>query len=458
MSLVSPSLDPSNSDLSQLFGTDGIRGRVGEYPITPEMCLHIARVVGHVVRKQGGRTVLIGKDTRISGYMLESVLEAGFIASGVNVGLLGVMPTPGVALATRETSADLGVAISASHNPFYDNGIKFFDQNGLKLSDEIEAEIVSQMKESFDIVEPDDLGKATRPRIARQKYFDFCRNSVNGGSIDLKGLRIVLDCAHGATYAIAPAVFEQLGAEIHTIGTSPDGKNINLNCGSTNPESVQREVVRVKADLGIALDGDGDRVLLVDRYGNLLDGDHILYALAKWNHLKVKPIGGVVGTVMSNFGLEIALRDLGIPFQRTDVGDRNVQAKMIELGWKLGGETSGHILCHDLTPTGDGIVSALQLLLACQHCGWTLDEIVRDLNLYPQVQVNVDVANPRKSQACEAAQGVVAQLGATVREAHRIVVRPSGTEPVVRVMVEGEDPSSAAEIAQNCARAISHAG
>ena len=440
----------------KLFGTDGIRGRVGRYPITPETCLQIAWVVGRVVRERGGKSVLIGKDTRTSGYMVESVLQAGFIASGVDVGLLGVMPTPGVAFLTRSMEADLGIAISASHNPFQDNGLKFFDHAGLKLSDETEAHIEQLMECPLQTEDAGTLGKAVRPDLAHRHYVDFCKDSVDG-ELDIKGLRIVLDCAHGATYAIAPLVFEELGAEVFSIGTTPDGRNINRDCGTTHPKSLIQAVVDRGADLGIAFDGDGDRVAMVDSSGQLLNGDHILYCLAKSRQKKNQNFGGVVGTVMTNLGLEVAFGELGIPFVRADVGDRHVREKMTEHGWGLGGETSGHIMCHGDTTTGDGIISALQMLVSCQQNGWSLSDVVSDLNLYPQVLVNVDVADKLKTAACRVADSAVARLTPAVRDTLRIVVRPSGTEPVIRVMVEGEDSKLVSKVANQCAQAIGQA-
>ncbi|MYD79312.1 MAG: phosphoglucosamine mutase [Gammaproteobacteria bacterium] len=454
MTSAPPSSERSDSEYCNLFGTDGIRGRVGQYPVTPETCLQIAWLVGQFIKEQGGRRVLIGKDTRISGYLLESVLEAGFISAGIDVGLLGVMPTPGVAFLTRSMDADLGVAISASHNPYQDNGFKFFDHEGLKLSDSTEAQIERMMGRELETVDASELGKASRPRTARDEYISFCIESVRG-RLDINGVQIVLDCAHGAMYSIAPEVFGELGAKVETIGTEPDGLNINHNCGSTHAERLRKEVVSRGAALGIAFDGDGDRVVLVDETGELLDGDHILYCLAKARQLAKSDFGGVVGTVMTNLGLEIALDELGIPFYRADVGDRNVHNKMSELGWRLGGENSGHIVCQQETTTGDGIVSALQVLLACQKNGWSLRDIVHDLKLFPQKLVNVSVVDSLKAAACSAVNRALALLAPSDLDRHRIVVRPSGTESVVRVLVEGENPGSVDRIAQHCARAIS---
>lgn len=454
MTSAPPSSEHSESEYCNLFGTDGIRGRVGQFPVTPETCLQIAWLVGRIIKEQGGRRVLIGKDTRISGYLLESVLEAGFISAGIDVGLLGVMPTPGVAFLTRSMDADLGVAISASHNPYQDNGIKFFDHEGLKLSDSTEAQIERMMGGDLETVDASELGKASRPETAREEYVSFCTESVRG-KLDLNGAHIVLDCAHGAMYSIAPEVFRELGANVETIGAQPDGKNINHNCGSTHSERLQQEVSSRGATIGIAFDGDGDRVVLVDEKGELLDGDHILYCLAKARQLAKSDFGGVVGTVMTNFGLEVALKELGISFYRADVGDRNVYKKMTELGWQLGGENSGHIVCHQETTTGDGIVSALQVLLACQEHGWSLRDIVRDLKLFPQKLVNVSVVDSLKVAACSAVNRALALLTPSELDRHRIVVRPSGTESVVRVLVEGENPGSVDRIARHCAQAIS---
>lgn len=448
-----PHKEPSDSEDCSLFGTDGIRGRVGQYPITPETCLQIARVAGRIIRDRGGNRVLIGKDTRISGYLLESVLEAGFIASGIDVSLLGVMPTPGVAYLTRSLGADLGIAISASHNPYQDNGFKFFDHDGLKLSDSTESQIEHLLTEDQVMVQAGMLGKASRPTVSRRSYVEFCMESA-GRKLKIDGVSMVLDCANGANYSIAPVVFRELGASVETIGTEPNGKNINHRCGSTFPETLRGEVTRRNASLGIAFDGDGDRVVMVDENGDLLDGDHILYCLAKARNLSNIDFGGVVGTVMSNLGLETALEKLGISFCRADVGDREVHNKMSELGWKLGGENSGHIVCHQETTTGDGIISALQVLLACQDHGWSLTDIVRDLQLFPRKLVNVNVGDSRKTAACAAVNGALANLKPADLDRHRIVVRPSGTEPVVRVLVEGEDSSSVDRIARHCAQAI----
>ncbi|MCY3885031.1 MAG: phosphoglucosamine mutase [Gammaproteobacteria bacterium] len=447
------STDHSDSVHRKLFGTDGIRGQVGQFPITPETCLKIAQITGRIVKERGGKEVLIGKDTRISGYLLESILQGGFIASGINVGLLGVIPTPAIAYLTRTMGADLGIAISASHNPYHDNGIKFFDQDGLKLPDSTEAQIELMMRSGLSTVQGSELGKASRPGSARNDYVNFCIDSVRG-ELDLRDLHIVLDCAHGATYSIAPQVFATLGAKVETIGSDPNGININHRCGSTDCNSLQREVTRLRADLGIAFDGDGDRVVMVDKKGELLDGDHILYCLARAQRLSHGDFGGVVGTVMTNRGLETALNELDIPFCRSDVGDRNVQNKMTELGWSLGGENSGHIVCHQETTTGDGIVSALQVLLACQENRWNLSDIVRELRLFPQKLVNVGVKDSLKSAACSAVDGVLSRLTPAELDRHRIVVRPSGTESVVRVLVEGQDPESVDRIAESCAQAI----
>lgn len=453
MTSTPPSTDHSDSVHRNLFGTDGIRGRVGQFPITPDACLQIGWITGRIVKERGGNQVLIGKDTRISGYLLESVLQAGFISSGINVSLLGVIPTPGVAYLTRSMGADLGIAISASHNPYRDNGIKFFDQSGLKLPDSTEAQIERMMGSDVKTVQGSELGKASRPKSAREAYVDFCIDSVRG-DLDIRGLHIVLDCAHGASYAIAPQVFTALGAKVESIGSDPNGININHQCGSTYCENLQREVTLRSADLGIAFDGDGDRVVMVDKRGELLDGDHILYCLARAKHRSGTDFGGVVGTVMTNLGLETALNELEIPFCRSDVGDRNVHNKMTELGWNLGGENSGHIVCHQETTTGDGIISALQVLLACQENGWTLSDIVRELRLFPQKLVNVGVEDSLKSAACSAVDRVLSRLAPSDLDRHRIVVRPSGTESVVRVMVEGEDPESVDRIAKSCAHAI----
>ncbi len=431
----------------QYFGTDGIRGRVGTAPITPDFCLQLGWAAGRVFANGGRRRILIGKDTRISGYMLESVLEAGLASAGVDVRLLGPMPTPAVAYLTRTLRADAGIVISASHNPFYDNGIKFFDSSGNKLADEMELAIEAELAKPLRCVESERIGKAKRIEDARGRYIEFCKATVDRG-FRLSGLKIVLDCAHGATYDVAPGVFAELGADISTIGTDPDGFNINADCGSTHPQQLQAAVLAAGADLGIAFDGDGDRVLLVDETGAVLDGDELLFIIARHRAAQGSLQGGVVGTLMSNLGLEQALVRLGVPFSRARVGDRYVLEALRAQGWWLGGESSGHIVCLDLNTTGDGIVSALQVLLALQASGQPLSVLRQGMTKLPQTMINVAAPRPAQlvgqpvvSQALAAAEADLAGKG-------RVLLRPSGTEPLVRVMVEGEDAAQVAAVAR----------
>ncbi len=418
------------------FGTDGIRGRVGDAPITPDFVMRLGFAAGKVFASQGKRRILIGKDTRISGYMFESALEAGLSAAGVDIGLLGPMPTPGIAYLTRTFHADAGIVISASHNPYYDNGIKFFSAEGTKLDDETEAAIEELLDQPMEIVASDRLGKAKRIEDAAGRYIEFCKSTVFG--LSLKGMRIVLDCAHGATYQIAPAVFSELGAEVFTIGNKPDGLNINEQVGSTSPKALQQKVVELEADLGIAFDGDGDRVVMVDKNGELVDGDELIFMIARHQHTLDQLQGGVVGTLMSNMGMELALKDLGIPFARANVGDRYVMQMLQESNWAVGGENSGHILCLNATTTGDGIVAALQVLKALAENGQKLHEYKLGMSKFPQIMKNVRVTdksivtNGDIQQAVKQAEDEFAGRG-------RVLLRPSGTEPVVRVMAEGED-------------------
>ncbi len=418
------------------FGTDGIRGRVGDAPITPDFVMRLGFAAGKVFASQGKRRILIGKDTRISGYMFESALEAGLSAAGVDIGLLGPMPTPGIAYLTRTFHADAGIVISASHNPYYDNGIKFFSAEGTKLDDETEAAIEELLDQPMEIVASDRLGKAKRIEDAAGRYIEFCKSTVFG--LSLKGMRIVLDCAHGATYQIAPAVFSELGAEVFTIGNKPDGLNINEQVGSTSPKALQQKVVELEADLGIAFDGDGDRVVMVDKNGELVDGDELIFMIARHQHTLDQLQGGVVGTLMSNMGMELALKDLGIPFARANVGDRYVMQMLQESNWAVGGENSGHILCLNATTTGDGIVAALQVLKALAENGQKLHEYKLGMSKFPQIMKNVRVTdksivtNGAIQQAVKQAEDEFAGRG-------RVLLRPSGTEPVVRVMAEGED-------------------
>jgi len=436
------------------FGTDGIRGLVGEFPITPEFVMKLGWAAGKVFASQGKRRILIGKDTRISGYMFESALEAGLSSAGVDVGLLGPMPTPGIAYLTRTFHADAGIVISASHNPYYDNGIKFFSAEGTKLDDEVEKQIEALLDSPMDTVASDKLGKANRIVDAAGRYIEFCKSTVFG--LSLKGMRIVLDCAHGATYQIAPAVFTELGADVVTIGNRPDGLNINQNVGSTSPKELQKEVLAMRADLGIAFDGDGDRVVMVDHKGELVDGDELIYMIARSQKDQGILQGGVVGTLMSNMGMEVALKDLGIGFDRAKVGDRYVMQKLAEHGWALGGEGSGHILCLNATTTGDGIVSALQVVKALVDHSQTLHEFKQGMSKFPQIMKNVKVTD--KSIVDQA--DILAAVDKAEKEFNgrgRVLLRPSGTEPVVRVMAEGEDEALVAKIVDELVEIVSNA-
>jgi len=436
------------------FGTDGIRGRVGDFPITPEFVMKLGFAAGKVFASQGKRRILIGKDTRISGYMFESALEAGLSAAGVDIGLLGPMPTPGIAYLTRTFHADAGIVISASHNPYFDNGIKFFSAEGTKLDDETESAIEELLDQPMDIVASDRLGKAKRIEDAAGRYVEFCKSTVFG--LSLKGMRIVLDCAHGATYQIAPLVFTELGAEVFVMGNEPDGLNINEQVGSTSPKALQAKVVELEADLGVAFDGDGDRVVMVDKNGDLVDGDEIIYMIARHQHATDQLQGGVVGTLMSNMGMELALKDLEIPFVRANVGDRYVMQQLLEHNWALGGENSGHILCLDVTTTGDGIVAALQVLKALSENGQKLHEYKSGMTLLPQIMKNVKVAD-KSVVSNKQVQQAVAQAEAEFAGRGRVLLRPSGTEPVVRVMAEGEDTQLVNEIVDRLVEVVGQA-
>jgi phosphoglucosamine mutase len=419
------------------FGTDGVRGKVGEHPMTVDFALHLASAAARVLAPDGG-TVLIGKDTRLSGYMFESALEAGFVAAGVDVMLIGPLPTPGIAYLTTRFDCDFGVVISASHNLYDDNGIKFFDGSGAKLSDELEESIESELAQPPLTRTSRSLGRATRVDRSRTVYQEFCASTMPAG-VDLAGLKIVVDCANGASYKVAPRILADLGAEIVPIGCSPNGRNINDGCGSTAPDLLQLTVPGVRANVGIALDGDGDRLVMVDHLGRIVDGDQLLYVIARALKQAGTLRGPVVGTVMSNFGLEVGLRASGIEFRRASVGDRYVLAMLRELQGMLGGETSGHILCLDKTTTGDGLVCALQVLAVMQQNGRPLAELASGMQKYPQVLLNVKVARRFDPAAVPAVQEVMARIERTMGGEGRVVLRPSGTEPVIRVMVEGRD-------------------
>jgi phosphoglucosamine mutase len=439
----------------QFFGTDGVRGRVGQSPMTVDFALRLASAAARVLAPNGG-TALVGKDTRLSGYMFEAALEAGFVAAGVNVNLMGPLPTPGIAYLTQKFGCSFGVVISASHNLYEDNGIKFFDANGSKLSDELEAEIERYLDQPAITHESTQLGRAVRMDRSRVVYQEFCASTMPAG-MDLSGLKIVVDCANGATYKVAPRVLADLGAEIVPIGCSPNGRNINLGCGSTAPELLQLTVPGVRAHVGIALDGDGDRLVMVDHLGRIVDGDQLLYVIARDRQLTGGIPGPVVGTVMSNLGLEEAFRTENIPFIRAKVGDRYVLAMLKEHGGVLGGETSGHLLCLDKTTTGDGLVSALQVLAVIKRTGRPLAELAAGMRQYPQVMVNVRLRerfDPAKSPAI---QDAVRRVESTLGAHGRVVLRASGTEPVVRVMVEGREEGEVTRLANELAETVKQA-
>ncbi|MBS0364233.1 MAG: phosphoglucosamine mutase [Proteobacteria bacterium] len=433
------------------FGTDGVRGRVGEHPMTVDFALRLASAAARVLAPEGG-TVLIGKDTRLSGYMFESALEAGFVAAGVDVMLIGPLPTPGIAYMTRRFSCDFGVVISASHNLYDDNGIKFFDRSGGKLSDELEERIEAQLEAPPLTRASRSLGRATRADRSRTHYQEFCASTVGGE--DLSGLKVVIDCANGAAYKVGPRILADLGAEIVPIGCSPNGRNINDGCGSTVPDLLQLTVPGVRANVGVALDGDGDRVVLVDHLGRIVDGDQILYVMARALQERNELRGPVVGTVMSNLGLEVALRSAGIEFRRAAVGDRYVLATLRETGGILGGETSGHILCLDKTTTGDGLVSALQVLSVVKRTGRSLAELASGMRKFPQVLLNVKVARRFDPAQVPAVQAAVERIEKRMAGEGRVVLRPSGTEPVIRVMVEGRDEAPTRAAATELAEVV----
>ncbi len=441
------------------FGTDGIRGRVGEDKITPEFIMRLGYAAGKVLTAlesnmaKGARpAVLIGKDTRISGYMLEAALEAGLSAAGVDVLLTGPMPTPAVAYLTRALRAQAGIVISASHNPYYDNGIKFFSSIGEKLGDEVEFAIEAELDKPMQVMESDQLGKARRIDDAAGRYVEFCKSTLPN-YLDLRGLKVVVDCAHGATYHVAPDVFHELGAEVVAIGDQPDGLNINKDVGSTHPELLQKTVLQEKADLGIAIDGDGDRVLMVDAKGELLDGDQLLYIIALDLYAKGKLKGGVAGTLMTNLALEQALQKLQIPFERANVGDRYVLELMRKRNWILGGENSGHILTLDKHSSGDAIIAALQVLKAMRLSGKTLAELAQELQLFPQVLINVTIKEKFDLDNTEI-KAAVQHAEAELKESGRVLLRASGTEPKVRVMVEGQNQTQIQALAESIAREV----
>ncbi|OOH87212.1 phosphoglucosamine mutase [Pasteurellaceae bacterium 15-036681] len=431
------------------FGTDGVRGKVGQYPITPDFALKLGWAAGKVLATQGSKKVLIGKDTRISGYMLESALEAGLAAAGLSAAFTGPMPTPAIAYLTRTFRAEAGIVISASHNPYYDNGIKFFSASGEKLPDEVEEAIEAMLDQPMDCVESAELGRASRISDAAGRYIEFCKSTFPS-ELSLEGYKIVVDCAHGATYHIAPNVMRELGADVIEIGTRPDGLNINEKCGATDIKALQQVVVEVGADVGLAYDGDGDRLIMVDHLGNKVDGDQILFILAREALRAGKLQGGVVGTLMSNMSLEIALKDLAIPFVRANVGDRYVLEQLKEKGWKLGGENSGHIIVLDKNTTGDGIVASLEVLAAMAKHKLSLNELAKAVPLFPQVLLNVRFADGENPLNSDEVKAVAADVEKRLVGKGRILLRKSGTEPLIRVMVECEDGA----LAQACAEEI----
>ena len=437
------------------FGTDGIRGKVGEFPITPDFMLKLGWACGRVFdrefNREGGCLVMIGKDTRVSGYMFESALEAGLVSAGVNVKLRGPMPTPAIAHMTRKHNAEAGIVISASHNPFFDNGIKFFGADGSKLSDEIEHAIEAELELPLTTVPSRQIGKVVRVEDAAGRYIEFCKSTVPE-DFSLRGLRIAVDCAHGATYHIAPGVLSELGAEVIAMGTRPDGFNINEGVGSTDMAALSELVRREGADIGIAFDGDGDRVLMTDEKGEVIDGDELVYIIAMHRLATGRNDAGVVGTLMSNLGLELALRKAGLQFERAQVGDRYVKAAMEANGWHLGGESSGHIICSDVTTTGDGIVAALQVLVALQAAKGNLAALRAGITMYPQTMINVVVGGRVNLADYPALGPAVAAMEQRLGAEGRVLLRPSGTEPKVRVMIEGRCPD---QVPQLCAELAS---
>ena len=434
------------------FGTDGIRGLVGTDPMTADFALRLAFASARVLAPDGG-SLLIGKDTRVSGYMFEAALEAGFVGSGVDVLLTGPLPTPGIAYLTKQLGADFGIVISGSHNPYYDNGIKFFDSEGEKLSDEIETCIENQLEDQPKTRESKALGKTTHIGSARTDYQEFCKAIIPDG-IDLSNLKIVVDTSHGAAYKVAPRVISELGAEVIPVGCSPNGLNINDGCGSTRPDLLKLTVKGVCADVGIALDGDGDRVIMVDEDGDLVDGDQLLYVLAVAHAEQQTLEGPIVGTVMSNLGLELALKDMGIDFRRASVGDRHVMVMLKEYGGILGGETSGHLISLDKTTTGDGLIAALQVLAIMQRTGRSLKELVAGMVKMPQAMLSVEAIGAADPQSEPGIQKAITEVQSKLGEQGRVVLRASGTEPLIRVMVEGEDSDRVVELANYLADTV----
>ena len=438
---------------NKYFGTDGIRGKVGEGLMTADQVLKLGWAVGKVLASEGENLVVIGKDTRISGYMFESALEAGLSAAGVNIRLLGPMPTPGIAYLTRTLRASAGIVISASHNPFYDNGLKFFSAEGTKLADDIETRIETMFEASMETADSADLGKVKRVNDAQGRYIEACKASIPIGT-RFDNIKVVLDCANGATYEIAPSVFEELGANTVVIGNTPDGININKGCGSTSPAMLKERVLAEQADIGIAFDGDGDRVAMVDHKGEIIDGDELLYIIAKSRQQTDSDIQGVVGTLMTNLGMELAVKALGLAFERTDVGDRYVLERLVQKGWSIGGESSGHIICLDRTTTGDGIVSALQVMAYLVDNNMNLNEAKAGMTKLPQLMINVALEPNVKPLNSQAVKDVVSNVEKKLNGSGRVLLRASGTEPLIRVMVEGEDEAMVSQFAQEIAESV----
>ncbi len=437
------------SQTRKYFGTDGVRGKVGQAPITPDFILKLGWAAGRVLAQQGTKKVIIGKDTRISGYMLESALEAGLAAAGLRAILTGPMPTPAVAYLTQTFRAEAGIVISASHNPYYDNGIKFFSSEGTKLPDNIELAIEAELDKDIECVESAMLGKASRMTDAAGRYIEFCKSTFPH-ELNLSKLKIVVDCAHGATYHIAPNVFKELGADVITMGCEPNGLNINDQVGATDVKALQANVLEVKADLGLAFDGDGDRIIMVDSQGNKVDGDQIAYIIARDALRRGELKGGVVGTLMTNLGMENGLKQLGIPFVRSNVGDRYVMEKLLEKDWKIGAENSGHVILLDKVTTGDAIVAALQVLASVVGSEMSLQELASGMTLYPQELINVRFAGDSDPLQAQAVLDAVSKAEQQLSDKGRVLLRKSGTEPLIRVMVEGEDQ----ELVLSCAQAI----
>ena len=453
--------DTGSSRQRRYFGTDGMRGRVGETPITPDLILKLGWAAGRTLAKSDGArgegpAVLIGKDTRISGYLLEAALEAGLAAAGVDTYLCGPLPTPGIAYLTRALRLSAGIVISASHNPFDDNGIKFFSGGGAKLPDEVELAIEREMDQPLVCAPPAELGKAFRIGDAAGRYIEFCKSTFPNER-DLRGLKIVVDCAHGAGYHVAPPVFHELGADVVAVGDTPNGTNINENVGATHPAYLAEQVLAHRADFGVALDGDGDRLVMADREGRVYDGDQLLYVIARHRHAAGRLKGGVVGTLMTNLALEHALCGLGLAFARAQVGDRYVLEQLLAKGWQIGGENSGHIVCLDKHTTGDGIVSALQVLHALRSRAERLDDAARDLVLYPQVLVNVRVDRKFDFAADARVRDAIAAAESDLSGSGRVLLRASGTEPVIRVMVEGKADQKVQRWAETIAQAVREA-